>query len=80
MISINEDFGAKKHGAELFRDHDNGNEFYFHSMITFCLSDSFFGPVHKRTFLLAGGGSHLVVRGICVYMKYDAAVGASMRT
>lgn len=42
MISVDEEFCTKMHGAEHFKDHTNREEFFFHGMVILLGFSQFF--------------------------------------
>ncbi len=69
MICINQELGTKKHGAEHFKNHNNGKEFFFHCMIILLGVSQLFGPICNREFELDNDGIHLIIRGVGVNVK-----------
>ncbi len=75
MISIDGKESTQKHGVELFKDHDNSEEFFFHGVVILLQLSQFTRPIRNRSFMLDDYGAPLVVRNIHVNMEWIVEVG-----
>ncbi len=61
-------YSTKKHGTEIFKDHNDGEELFLHGIMILLSYSQFTRQIRNRSFLLDDYSAHLVDRSISMYV------------